>query len=116
MPRKKKTNRDKLRAMVDGERLGATLALGILQEDWQDVREYVEPLSAVADAIESAAEAIESYQDAEGKEEKSDTRDEALSQIEALLAALDDLDEAPELPDLSETPFEMPDFSPVEAS
>lgn len=44
MTKQRRTNADKLRKMVDGERLGATTALEIMQE-WEDVREHAEALA-----------------------------------------------------------------------
>jgi len=98
-----KTPADKLRAMVDADRLRAPAALEILEE-WESVEQWAEALTEIASAIATAKDSIEAYQYAEGRDEKADARDDALTVIEELLGSIMTLDELPDLPNVSETP------------
>jgi hypothetical protein len=111
--KQRRTNADKLRKMVDGERLGATTALEIMQE-WEDVREHAEALAAIADAMENVTSEIESYQEETGRDEKADARESALGAIEELLSAIEEYEALPDMPELSESgPIQVIDVKEV---
>lgn len=100
-----KTNADRLRSMVDGERLRYDDAIDILRTDWEDVRTWADHLAAIADYIEEAADEIEGWHDEEDREARADAKENALISLDNLLSEIMGLDELNPLPDLTETPY-----------
>jgi len=96
------TPADKLRAMVDNERLRGN-ALEILEE-WECVREWADALDEIATSRDNAVDAIEDWQETEDRDEKADARDAAFGALESLLGDIMCLDELPDLPNICETP------------
>lgn len=80
----RKSDIDKLRAMVDSDKLRG-IALDLLKDlDHEEVRALGEALTEAGDKIEEAHDAVEEWADAEDREEKADARERALEAIEAV--------------------------------
>lgn len=78
----RKSDIDKLRSMVDSEKLRG-IALDLLRDLEADaVRELGEALTDAADMISSAVDVVEEWTEATDREEKADARERALDVIE----------------------------------
>lgn len=85
-----KTHIDKLRALVDRDRLSNSAPEWLAE--LEPVDEWAENLQQLVDARHDCIDALDAWQYAEGRDEKSDTREEALDALGRLVEALDQLD------------------------
>lgn len=82
---------ERLRAMVDSERL-RSIATDLLDElDPEAVRMVGETLTELADAMDAATDAVETWAEAEDREEKADARDAALEAIQQVCDGIEGL-------------------------
>lgn len=78
---------DKLRAMVENERIRYQAALDLLEElDPDSIEQLGDALSEMASSIRTAQDAVESWNEAE-RDYKADERDNALTAIEEVCNA-----------------------------
>lgn len=73
---------DRLRGMVDGERLRQSAVDDLAELAPDDIRAIAEALNDLADQIDEAVDAVETWADEEDREDRAMARDEALEAIE----------------------------------
>jgi hypothetical protein len=82
---------NRLRAMVDTDRVTGRAVELLGELDGDTIRELADNLTAIADAADDAGSAVEEWQEAE-REDKADTREAALDALGTLVEAWDAVD------------------------